>query len=58
VVGTFQALSASVIYGPNAAGKTSIANAMSCFRQIVLKETIEDSEDDHEELFHFQLKIG
>lgn len=41
-----RALSASVIYGPNAAGKTSIVNAMSCFRQIVLKGTIEDSEDD------------
>lgn len=41
-----QALSASVIYGPNAAGKTSIVNAMSCFRQIILKGTIEDSEDD------------
>ena len=41
-----RALSASVIYGPNAAGKTSIVNAMSCFRQIVAKGTIEDSEDD------------
>lgn len=40
------ALSASVIYGPNAAGKTSIVNAMSCFRQIVLKGSVEDSEDD------------
>lgn len=41
-----RALSASVIYGPNAAGKTSIVNAMSCFRQIVLRGNIEDTEDD------------
>ena len=41
-----QALSASVIYGPNASGKTSIVNAMSCFRQIIMKGNIEDSEDD------------
>ena len=44
-----QALSASVIYGPNAAGKTSIVNAMSCFKQIIIKGTIEDSEDDRTE---------
>lgn len=41
-----KALSASVIYGPNAAGKTTLINAMSCFRQILLKGTIENSEDD------------
>ena len=41
-----RALSASVIYGPNAAGKTSIVNAMSCLKQIIAKGTIEDSEDD------------
>lgn len=41
-----KALSVSAIYGPNAAGKTSIINAMSCFRQIVLKGSIEDSESD------------
>lgn len=41
-----KALSTSVIYGPNAAGKTSLVHAMSCFRQIVLKGTIEDDEDD------------
>lgn len=40
------ALSTSVIYGPNAAGKTSIVNAMSCFRQIVLRGSIDDAEDD------------
>lgn len=39
-------LSASVIYGPNAAGKTTIVHAMSCFRQILLRGNIEDSEDD------------
>lgn len=43
---SIHALSASVIYGPNAAGKTSIVNAMSCFKQIITKGTIEDSEDD------------
>lgn len=41
-----KALSASVIYGPNAAGKTSIINAMSCMRQMVIKGNIKDSEDD------------
>lgn len=41
-----KALSASVVYGPNAAGKTTLVHAMSCFKQIVLKGNIEDSEDD------------
>lgn len=36
------ALSSSVIYGPNAAGKTSIVNAMSCMRQIVLQGGVKD----------------
>ena len=40
------ALSASVIYGPNAAGKTSIVNAMSCMRQIVLRGNIWDASND------------
>ena len=39
-------LSASVIYGPNAAGKTSIVNAMSCMRQIVIRGDIRDAADD------------
>ena len=39
-------LSASVIYGPNAAGKTSIVNAMSCMRQIVLRGNVQDATDD------------
>lgn len=39
-------LSASVIYGPNAAGKTTIVNAMSCMRQIVLRGSIRDASDD------------
>jgi hypothetical protein len=39
-------LSASVIYGPNAAGKTSIVNAMSCMRQIVLRGNIGDASED------------
>lgn len=41
-----KALSASVIYGPNAAGKTSIINAMSCLRQIILRGNIRDVADD------------
>ena len=40
------ALSASVIYGPNAAGKTSVVNAMSCMRQMVLRGNIRDVSDD------------
>ena len=39
-------LSASVIYGPNAAGKTSIVNTMSCMRQIVLRGNVRDAADD------------
>ncbi len=39
-------LSASVIYGPNAAGKTSVVNAMSCMRQIVLRGNVRDAADD------------
>ncbi len=39
-------LSASVIYGPNAAGKTSIVNAMSCMRQIILRGNIRDDASD------------
>ena len=39
-------LSVSVIYGPNAAGKTSIVNAMSCMREIVLRGNIRDASDD------------
>ena len=42
-------LSASVIYGPNAGGKTSIVNAMSCMRQIVLRGNIQDAVDDRNE---------
>ena len=41
-----KALSTAVIYGPNASGKTSMINAMSCLRQIVLKGNIEDNADD------------
>lgn len=40
---TFKALSASVIYGPNAAGKTSIVNAMSAMRQVVLRGGVKDT---------------
>ena len=41
---TYSALSASVIYGPNAAGKTSIIQAMSCLRQIILRGNIKDTD--------------
>ena len=40
------AVSSSVIYGPNAAGKTSVVNAMSCFKQIILRGNIRDTADD------------
>jgi len=43
---THSALSASVIYGPNAAGKTSIIQAMSCLRQIILRGNIKDTDTD------------
>lgn len=41
-----KALSGAVIYGPNASGKTSIINAMSCFKQIILRGNIENEEDN------------
>ncbi len=41
-----EALAASVIYGPNASGKTSVVNAMSCLRQMVLRGNIQDSIGD------------
>lgn len=41
-----KALSTSVIYGPNAAGKTSVVNAMSCLRQIILRGNIRDTDGD------------
>ena len=40
------ALSTSVIYGPNAAGKTTLINALSCFKRIVLRGNIRDEETD------------
>ena len=40
------ALSTSVVYGPNAAGKTSLINALSCFKRIVLRGNIRDEEFD------------
>lgn len=39
-------LSSSVVYGPNAAGKTSIVNAMSCLKQLVLRGNVNDDERD------------
>lgn len=38
-------LCSSVIYGPNAAGKTNIIGAMDAFRSIVLRGNIRNSED-------------
>jgi AAA15 family ATPase/GTPase len=38
-------LSSSVIYGPNAAGKTNIIGAMDTFRTIVLRGNIRNSEE-------------
>ena len=43
---TAKGLCSAVIYGPNAAGKTSIINAMSCFKQIILRGNIENVEDN------------
>ena len=43
---SIKALSTSVIYGPNAAGKTSIINAMSCFKQIIIRGNIKDVQED------------
>ena len=40
------ALSSSVIYGPNASGKTSIINALSCFKRIILRGNIRDDDSD------------
>ena len=38
-------LSSSVIYGPNAAGKTNIIGAMDVLRAIVLRGNIRNSEE-------------
>lgn len=40
------AIATSVIYGPNAAGKSSIINAMSCLKQIINRGNIEDAKED------------
>lgn len=42
---TIKGLSSSVIYGPNAAGKTNIIGAMDVLRTIVLKGNIRNSEE-------------
>ncbi len=41
----WKGLSSSVIYGPNAAGKTNIIGAMDVFRSIVLRGNIRNSEE-------------
>lgn len=56
-----KALPTSVIYGANASGKTSVINAISCFKQIVSSGNIENAPDDsnrdhvsrHKELIPF-----
>ncbi|NTW06012.1 MAG: ATP-binding protein [Peptococcaceae bacterium] len=42
---TIKGLCSSVIYGPNAAGKTNIIGAMDVFRAIVLRGNIRNSEE-------------
>ncbi len=42
---TIKGLCSSVIYGPNAAGKTNIIGAMDVFRSIILRGNIRNSED-------------
>ncbi|MFI3326443.1 MAG: ATP-binding protein [Clostridia bacterium] len=42
---TIKSLSSSVIYGPNAAGKTNIIGALDTFRAIVLRGNIRNSEE-------------
>lgn len=42
---TIKGLSSSVIYGPNASGKTNIIGAMDVFRAIVLRGNIRNSEE-------------
>lgn len=44
---TISALTTSVIYGPNASGKSALINAMSCFRQIIIRGNIRDAENDN-----------
>ena len=42
---TIKSLSSSVIYGPNASGKTNIIGALDTFRAIVLRGNIRNSEE-------------
>ncbi len=42
---TLKSLSSSVIYGPNASGKTNIIGALDTFRAIVLRGNIRNSEE-------------
>ncbi len=54
----YKGLSSSVIYGPNAAGKTNIIGAMDVFRAIVLRGNIRNAEDDNSPnraSFHLEL---
>lgn len=42
---TFQALCSTVVYGPNASGKTNVISALDTFRAIVLRGNINNAQD-------------
>ena len=43
----YEGLSAAVIYGPNASGKTNIIGAMEVFKSIILRGNIRNADDKH-----------
>ena len=45
----YKALSTSIIYGPNAAGKTNIIGALETFKSIILRGNIKDSVGSNEQ---------
>ena len=45
---TYRGLCSSVIYGPNASGKTNIVGALDTFKSIVLRGNIRNNADDNE----------
>ena len=45
-----QALCSSVIYGPNAAGKSTIVHAMSCLKNIILRGDINDDVNECDDI--------
>ena len=42
---TYKAICSSVIYGPNASGKTNVISAMDVFKAIVLRGNINNEEE-------------